>query len=244
MHPNLTTLFDKLSLFSNLTPAEREELLETSRLQDFKKGTPIFHHGTPVSSFYIIADGAVRLYRETPEGKEITLTIAILGDMLGDHELFENKPTYQAHAVAAEDCLLLTYNSNWIKKKVQEHSSLTLNMLAAISKKGSRSTIDREQLVTMKTPQRIGCFLLHLCDVFNLNPKSFVLPYSKATIASKLGMEPESFSRALGKLKDIGVTVQGNNVSIADSSTLERFVCRSCSTAEDCKTCHIYQINR
>jgi hypothetical protein len=50
------------------------------------------------------------------------------------------------------------------------------------------------------------------------------LPYEKALIASRLGMKPESLSRAIGKLRPLGVTVDRERVSIVDVDLLVRFV--------------------
>lgn len=242
MAHNVSLMAERLSLFSDLSAAERSELVGASRMRHFRKGEFVFHHGDENACFYIVGSGAVRVHRETPDGKEITLHIAIVGDTLGDHEMFENKPSYQASAVAAEDSAVLEYPVKWIKQKIRDNSGLALNMLAAISKSSSRMSVDREHMVTLKTPQRIGCFLLRLCDLHELDPKHFSLPYSKATIASKLGMEPESFSRALSKLKEVGVNVVGNDVNIASLHTLNDYVCSACSISEDCDTCdHIHE---
>lgn len=235
------TYSEKLSLFADLSPAEREELVKASRVREIQKGGQLFRHGDDCTSFFIVASGAVRVHRETPEGKAVTLHIAIVGDTLGDHEVFEHRATYQAGAVAAEDSIVLEYPSRWIMEKIREHSSLALNMLAAISHSSSRMAVDKEHLVTLKTPQRIGCFLLRLCHLHQLNPHNFTLPYTKATIASKLGMEPESFLRALAKLKEVGVTVNGHEVQIASVDALDAYVCNACSVSGDCGTCE--QVN-
>jgi len=50
------------------------------------------------------------------------------------------------------------------------------------------------------------------------------LPYEKALIASRLGMQPESFSRALKRLKPIGVEVRGDDVTITDIRSLCAYV--------------------
>lgn len=49
-------------------------------------------------------------------------------------------------------------------------------------------------------------------------------PFEKALIANRLGMKPESLSRALGKLKPCGVNVDRDNVTIDDPRKLARLV--------------------
>lgn len=85
-------------------------------------------------------------------------------------------------------------------------------------------------------PQRVGCFILKLCDSKNHNNVELALPYDKMLIASYLGMKRETFSRTLNDLKLIGVTVNGNILSIKDLTRLVNFSCVSCSLMYDtCK---------
>lgn len=228
---------DKLSLFFDIPATDRTRLLAGAKIRYLKKNEHLFHHGDPCSTFFIVAEGAVHLHRQTPEGRDITLHIAIIGDTLGEEEMLANKVLYQADAVAAENCTLLEYPTEWMRQQLQTNHTLALNLLTAISKRGSRALMDREQMVTLKTPQRIGCFLMQLCSMYQFDPKKFTLPYSKSTIASKLGMEPESFSRALSKLKEVGVTVEGMHVCIHDLNVLNQYVCATCSISEDCENC-------
>ena len=49
------------------------------------------------------------------------------------------------------------------------------------------------------------------------------LPYEKALIAARLGMKPESFSRAMARLRGLGVYVEGEQVAISDVERLAAY---------------------
>jgi CRP/FNR family transcriptional activator FtrB len=51
---------------------------------------------------------------------------------------------------------------------------------------------------------------------------AFVIPHDKCTLASYLGMEPESLSRNLASLAEAGVSVRGRQVSVTDLAALAR----------------------
>ena len=53
------------------------------------------------------------------------------------------------------------------------------------------------------------------CDV--------TLPYDKMLIAGRLGMKPESLSRAFSRLKSAGVTVKRNHAEIDDIESLRDY---------------------
>lgn len=225
-----------LPLFQDLTGQDKKDLITAGRIRTIAKGDLLFMHGQDLRSFYIVIDGAIRQHRETPEGKQITVELAVRGDMVGASHIFESFSTYQWSATAAEESIVLEYPIFWFKEKVKCHGSLALNMLAALSQQTHFAAIDAEHLVTFSAAQRVSCFLLRLCTLYDMNPQQFTLPYSKTTIASKLGMELETFSRSLNKLKDMGITVKGAQVSIEDIEALEESACGFCSISEDCAT--------
>jgi hypothetical protein len=48
------------------------------------------------------------------------------------------------------------------------------------------------------------------------------LPFDKALIASQLGMQPETLSRSLARLRAMGIAAEGNRIQISDIATLHR----------------------
>lgn len=227
---------ETLPLFQDISEKERDELIKAGKTRKFAKGDMLFMHGDTLGSFYIVTDGAIRQFRETPDGKEITVGLAVRGDIVGGSHIFESFKAYQWSAGAAENTIVLEYPIFWFKEKVKSHGALALNMLAALSQDTHRAAVDAEHLITFTAAQRVACFLLRLCALYNFSPKGFDLPYSKTTIASKLGMELETFSRTLQKLKEAGVEVKGTQVAIRDLHQLECFMCGHCSISEDCAT--------
>ena len=50
------------------------------------------------------------------------------------------------------------------------------------------------------------------------------LPYDKVLIAGRLGIKPESLSRAFARLRGTGVMVKQNHAAIADVKKLREYV--------------------
>ena len=64
----------------------------------------------------------------------------------------------------------------------------------------------------MSTTEILASFLKDTCKSYGIDSHSFTLPFKKSLIASRLGMELETLSRALPKLKEHGITVKGSQV--------------------------------
>lgn len=227
----------RLLLLRDLNKPQRDAFMAAGKHRVLAKGEQLCMHGAPLCSVFFVTEGAVRTFRHTPDGKEITLMLAMPGDMVGGEHLSESFTHHQWNAVAAEpSSAVLEYDRQWLRAALRNDATLALNLLAMLAQQTHIAAVDAEQLVNFSAPQRVACFMLRLCALYGYSPSAFTLPFSKSTIASKLGMEVETFSRALGKLKEFGVAVQGAEVRIARPQVLECFACGSCSTGEDCAT--------
>ena len=78
--------------------------------------------------------------------------------------------------------------------------------------------LSKEVLQLKTAKEKVGWYLVH-SKVNN----TFKLPYSKALIASYLGMKPESFSRALTQLKEEGVNLENKSIVLDNGDELCKY---------------------
>ena len=67
--------------------------------------------------------------------------------------------------------------------------------------------------------QRLVAWILAMIERAD-TPHEITLPYGKATLAARLGVEPETLSRDLARLAPLGVTVRGRTLTIDDAKRL------------------------
>ncbi len=90
-----------------------------------------------------------------------------------------------------------------------------------------------EQLKAQSGIQRVAEFLASLCPS-TAGSHTIALPYDKALIAGRLGLKPESLSRAFAKLRAVGVEVRASHVVVNEVTKLrdvadnERIKTRGC----------------
>jgi CRP-like cAMP-binding protein len=89
-----------------------------------------------------------------------------------------------------------------------------------------------EQLKAQTGVQRVAEFLAALCPPFE-GKCTIALPYDKALIAGRLGLKPESLSRAFAKLRPIGVDVRAAHVIVRDPSRLQQLACDDRGSTRD-----------
>lgn len=225
-------------LFVGVAEQDKQQLLSEGRMRKLLRKQMLFAHGEPVTHFYILTQGTIQLFRENAEGQEKTIEVLKSGQTLCESEIMDSCHGHRVNAVAVEDSELMEFPVGWLKDAARKHGAFALNLLSQIASQAHMAEIEAEHQANMSAAQLVACFLQRLCVLYDFNPKGFDLPYSKTLIASRLGMELETFSRTLNKLKEHGIILEGNHVRIQDLAKIEQYVCNFCSIAEDCSIHH------
>lgn len=197
-------------------------VLETARLRNFARGETIFLQGERASAIYIVADGWVKLYRIAPSGTEAVVGVFTKGASFGEAVAFRHD-TYPVAAEAVTDTSLIRIEADAFLRQIRENPEVAISILSATYAHLHNLVAQVEALKAQTGAQRVAEFLLELapcpegaCEV--------TLPYDKVLIAGRLGMKPESLSRAFARLKEQGVTVRQNLASIEDIGALRDYV--------------------
>jgi CRP/FNR family transcriptional regulator, dissimilatory nitrate respiration regulator len=188
----------------------------------YEKGAVLFHQGQPAGAFFVVLDGWVKIYRTTSDGLEVVLHIFKRGETFAEAAMFLGG-RYPASAETVSTARLLRIDGNAFRTRIREQPELALSMLAAASYQLKFLVEQIEQIKVRSAPQRIAEFIMRLIEA--REGRAVVeLPFEKGLIANRLGMKPESFSRALAKLRSMGVTVDREVVEIADVARLATFI--------------------
>ncbi len=208
-------------LFGALGRETTRDLLQGTVPRSYTKGQLLFQHGDPADAFYVVLSGWVKVFRSTPSGEEAVFGVFTKGETFAEAALFLGG-TYPASAEVVEDARLLSVRGSPFRERLLGRPEICLNMLGSMSIHLHRTIAEVEQLQTRSSAQRVAHFLLGLCPVRE-GSAVVTLPYDKSLIASRLGMKPESLSRALSRLRSLGLNVDGNRVVIPEVSNLVSF---------------------
>ena len=92
-------------------------------------------------------------------------------------------------------------------------------MIASISQHMHHLVQQVEQLKAQSGVQRVAEFLASL-SLARQGKCAIALPYDKVLIAARLGLTPESLSRAFAKLRAVGVVIDSSQVVVKDIAKL------------------------
>ncbi len=193
-----------LPLFVDLSQSERERVAAGSGLKQMARGDMLFRAGDECDAFHVVVSGQVKLYVASAAGQEKVIELIGPGQSFAEAMVFLDRP-HIVNAQALADTLLLTVSKDVVLTEVRRDPNFCLHMLAGISRRLHRLIQDVEGYALQSGMQRLIGFLLHQVDSDSqagVQTATVSLPASKATIASRLSLTPEYFSRVLHELEE------------------------------------------
>jgi len=187
----------------------------------FEPGTVLFQQGDPAAHLYIMLEGTVKVVRSQEDGSEALISILGRGDTIAECAYCAHE-TYTFSAEAVTRARLLPVGVDTIADCVARDPGFAL-VLLRLQQRNLELLVDQVEQMKLKTAaQRVALFILRQRRG-QTGTAVVELPYEKALIAQLLGMNPESFSRALAKLRELGVAVEGRSIRIGSVARLQAF---------------------
>ena len=218
--PQKTDIIARTPLFNGLP---ENQLVEISRIavdRFFSKGETIFTEGDNGVGFFIVNKGLVKIYKVSSEGKEQILHIFGPGEPIGEVPVFTGHP-FPASSEALIKTHLFFFPREAFINLIARNSSLSLNMLAVLSKRLHQFTVQIESLSLKEVPGRLATYLIYLSEE-QQTETSVTLTIPKGQLASLLGTIPETLSRIFSKMSDQNlIAVNGRLIKLIDRARLE-----------------------
>ena len=208
-----------IPLFQNVQEEDLKKIRAIAVDKFYDKGQTVFSEGDKGTGFYVVADGKVKIYKVSMDGKEQILHIYGPGSPFGEVAVFAGK-NFPANAETLLKSHLLFFPRTAFVELISANPSLSLNMLAMLSMRLRQFTVQVENLSLKEVPGRLASYLIYLTRE-QVTEEMVTLPVSKGQLASLLGTIPETLSRILGKMSMGGlISVDGREIELLDLTGL------------------------
>jgi CRP/FNR family transcriptional regulator, dissimilatory nitrate respiration regulator len=222
-HFDLPRYLSVLPLFCDMKPDELQRLAKGCQLKRLARGEMVFRVGEPCEEFHVTVFGQVKLFALSPAGQEKVIELIGPGLSFAEALMFTGRP-YIVNAQALTDTLLLTVSKQAVLTEIEHDPKFSLRMLAGISRRLHGLVHDVEAYALHSGVQRVIGYLLRdqsVEDCASGEVFTVSLPVSKATIASRLSLTPEYFSRVLHELEEAQlIEVDKRDIRILDARRL------------------------
>lgn len=239
MNNATTKSLKNISFFNFFSEETLKKIEQRASVVNHPKGNILFVNNDHADHFYIVQSGWIKLYRETIDGAQSIIDILTFNQIFGETSIFQDD-TFPFTAEAAEDSTVIVLPLHLLKSEIEHNTKLAMTMMSSMARYRKQQDQEIENRTLKNAPQRIGCFLLRLIEQRDKQKDLCIrLPYDKTLVASRLGMQPETFSRALNKLKqEIQMSVQGRDIIINDVQELVHYTCSACTSEYPCNDLH------
>jgi CRP-like cAMP-binding protein len=239
-----TFLIKSLPFFQSLSPLEGQQLIKHSRIKTYERRKTLFMQGDAANRYFIVVNGWVKIYQLTSLGNEAVSSLVTSGESFGESVLGDEdyNSVYSNSAETMDGTTTLELPARILKNIVLNNPDLAIYMMHVMSQRVKKLQLENEHLMVMSTAQRVACFLLQTYLMrCGESKEALVFPYDKNLIAARLGMQPETFSRALKDLRSRGVLIVRNTIYIESPQKLKSLCCVNCSSQpESCTVTNTY----
>lgn len=210
----------KTNLFSCLNSFQISRISKDVIVKKFKKGAVIFSESDPAIGFYIVAEGRVKIYKLSAQGKEYIMNVASSGNTIAEVTVFSGKD-YPAYAQAISASVLLFLSKVDFLSILRQYPEIAMRMLGALSLRQRRFAEIIEDLSLRSVLGRLSKYILGQAE--EKGQDTFVLDIQKSDLAMKLATVPETLSRNLKKLKVRKlIFLKDNQVTILNPAGLRK----------------------
>jgi len=214
-------MLEKFPLFSGLPQEHFAGLEAIAREIPAQKGSILFAPGNTTQGFYGVLTGAIRVFRGSAKGKEITLEIVGESSTFAEASVFLDR--YHCYAEALKDSSVVLIPKDAFLGYMQSNLQFATAWIRILSLEVIHLR-QRIEEITLNSPRiRIVSYLLLLADM--QKSTSIILPAHRKSIANLLDMTHETFYRASKELENEGlVRFDEQRVEIVSRSKLEELI--------------------
>lgn len=217
--------FQHLPIFGALDDEQLEDIISTTRKITLPAKTTLFERGTPAKYFYVIHSGQIKLYCLSDKGDEKVMEILQAPQSFGEAILFMPRQVYPVSAEAIKDSELYCFDMTQFRIVLENSRETCFRLMGLMSQHLHKRINEINNLTLHNATYRLVVYLLDQIPKDALVLSDIHLSTPKNIIASRLSIQPETFSRILLRMSKQGlIQVKGNNISLLDVEGLRNLL--------------------
>ena len=216
----------KVPFFAGLDHDQLHQVGDLCRVRGLTAGESVYLEGDPATQLYVVATGAMKTTRVSPEGRETLLDLLFPGDFLGSYPT-QGAQEHADSAWAVTPTCLLSLDAGDFSTILRRFPSVALATLEGVSKRLSQSQDAVHRLSAAPVEKRLAATLLLVAEKigepWHGDGVLLQVPLSREDLASMTGAVTETASRILSQWRRDGLIDTGRRwVAIKDVAALER----------------------
>jgi len=199
-----SSVFRRVALFADLDAAQMQALARLATVRHVAAGAPILREAEPGDLFFALVRGEVKVFVDSPDGREVVLTHLQAGDFFGEMALLEGEPRSASVTALIESELVAIAREDLFSLLARDFA-LTRKILSTMSARLRRSNEVIESLALQDVGGRLARYLVRLADESGQAPVDGYFAVHRPThqeIANSIGATRETVTRMLKQFED------------------------------------------
>ena len=204
----------RLKLFDGVRAEEQiRELDKISRHRQYKKNQTIFLPGDCQRLVYLLKKGHVKLCRITPNGKSITVALLDPGEIFGEIEALDDRPTdtVAESLNALEAVTVCEIQHKDYERYLHQFPEIAVRILKLVGVRTKQLEARMEDLAFRSVPSRLANLFLELSQKYGDSTSSGIRIDVRLThqdLADMVGANRETVTAILGEFRRGGLVNQ------------------------------------
>ena len=198
-------------LCGSLPPDVLAAAAARTRVKRADRGDFVFLEGEPAASLNVLAEGRVKVIRETDEGREIILRLIGPGEIFGAAGGW-GEATYPATAAVQENAVVLQLPADAFADLVAEHPPFAQAVIRELGARLRDAEARIRDLQAERVERRIARALLRLANKTGVKTAEGIeigVPLSRQDLAEMAGTTLSTASRTLSGWDQQGIVAAG-----------------------------------
>ncbi|MCW8956558.1 MAG: Crp/Fnr family transcriptional regulator [Gammaproteobacteria bacterium] len=203
-----------------------DKIQKSMRVISLSDNEHLFEQGEQADRFYQVLSGQIKLFRVSMEGSERVIEVVQPGQTFAEAVMFMDERCYPLNAEALGKTELLAFDSSTFLKILADSKQACFRLLADMSMRLHHRLNEIDYLTLQNATFRMVNYLLQQIPKGHNDDEAIEvkLTTSKSIIASRLSIQPETFSRILKNLSKRGlIDVKGKTITLLDIDNLRNF---------------------
>ncbi len=205
------TIFSRANFFADLTEEDLARIATRFKKRIFKRDTFLFIEGESAKTYYLVAEGQVKILQTSAEGFDVILHILGPGELIGALPTIETA-TYPASAQTLNEVVAFAIPASDFEEILHDYPAVALNLLKFSARVLQTSLNKIREMATERVERRIARTLARLANQMGRETKEGILidvPLSRQDLAEMTGTTIFTVSRTLKEWERAGILRAG-----------------------------------
>lgn len=205
-------------LFHALDDSQRAAMARVTERITLRQGRRLFNQGDEIKRFFYVETGHMKLYRLSADGDEKIIDLVGPGRTFAEAVVFmERQSGYPVNAEAIESTQLLGFDAGTFLDLLKQSNESCLALLGVMARRLRFQVNEIDRLALQNATARFIGYILNPGDEEIFDGKRINLNAPKNVLASRLSIQPETFSRILSRLSNAGlIKVEKQAITLLD----------------------------